>query len=65
MYSSVPVTAGQPRQAIELLTLTHSNTKHAVNYVEHGLVSTVTTLVRPVIRWTGPSLEILQILSST
>ncbi|RHZ49046.1 uncharacterized protein CDV56_103939 [Aspergillus thermomutatus] len=42
----VHVTGGQPGRATELLTLTHSNTKHGrhrSNFIEHGLVSTVTT----------------------
>jgi hypothetical protein len=42
----VHITGGQPGRATELLTLTHSNTKHGRHqsiFIEHGLVSTVTT----------------------
>jgi hypothetical protein len=42
----VHITGGQPGRATELLSLTHSNTKHSRHrsiFIEHGLVSTVTT----------------------
>ncbi|RHZ43205.1 uncharacterized protein CDV56_100262 [Aspergillus thermomutatus] len=41
----VHITRGQPGRATELLTLTHSNTKHGRHrciFIKHGLVSTVT-----------------------
>jgi hypothetical protein len=42
----VHITSSQPGQATELLTLTHSNTKHGRHrsiFIKHGLVSTMTT----------------------
>jgi hypothetical protein len=42
----VHITGGQPAWATELLSLRHSNTIHGRHhniFIEHGLVSTVTT----------------------